>query len=59
VLDKPVAGLLADLKRRGMLKDTLVLCTTEFGRTPITQGIGAKAATTIRRRSRSGWQAPA
>src|SRR5207248_2227295 len=37
VLDKPVAGLLADLKRRGMLKDTLVLCTTEFGRTPITQ----------------------
>src|SRR5262245_63603450 len=42
VLDKPVAGLLTDLKRRGMLKDTLVLCTTEFGRTPITQGIGAK-----------------
>jgi hypothetical protein len=42
VLDKPVAGLLADLKRRGMLKDTLVLCATEFGRTPITQGIGAK-----------------
>ncbi len=25
-----------------MLKDTLVLCVTEFGRTPITQGIGAK-----------------
>jgi uncharacterized protein (DUF1501 family) len=42
VFDKPVAGLLADLKRRGMLKDTLVLCATEFGRTPITQGIGAK-----------------
>lgn len=42
VLDKPVAGLLKDLKQRDMLKDTLVLCTTEFGRTPITQGICAK-----------------
>jgi len=41
-MDQPVAGLLHDLKRRGMLDDTLVLCTTEFGRTPITQGIGAK-----------------
>lgn len=38
-LDKPVAGLLRDLKQRGMLDDTLVLWTTEFGRTPITQGI--------------------
>ncbi len=36
-IDKPVAGLLADLKRRGMLKDTLVLFTTEFGRTPFAQ----------------------
>jgi hypothetical protein len=41
-LDKPAAGLIADLKARGMLDDTLVLWTTEFGRTPITQGIGAK-----------------
>ena len=40
--DRPIAGLLTDLKRRGMLDDTLVLWTTEFGRTPITQGIGAK-----------------
>src|SRR5262249_43940985 len=40
--DKPLAGLLTDLKRRGMLDDTLVLWTTEFGRTPITQGIGAR-----------------
>lgn len=39
--DKPLAGLLTDLKRRGMLDDTLVLWTTEFGRTPITQGINA------------------
>ncbi|HEY2953356.1 MAG TPA: DUF1501 domain-containing protein [Verrucomicrobiae bacterium] len=41
VMDQPVAGLLKDLKARGMLDDTLVLWTTEFGRTPITQGIGA------------------
>jgi hypothetical protein len=41
-LDRPLAGLLQDLKARGMLDDTLVLWTTEFGRTPITQGINAK-----------------
>jgi uncharacterized protein (DUF1501 family) len=33
-IDKPIAGLLRDLKRRGMLDDTLVIWTTEFGRTP-------------------------
>ncbi|HET6574673.1 MAG TPA: DUF1501 domain-containing protein [Fimbriiglobus sp.] len=33
-IDKPIAGLLQDLKRRGMLDDTLVVWTTEFGRTP-------------------------
>jgi hypothetical protein len=33
-LDQAVAGLLMDLKRRGMLADTLVVWTTEFGRTP-------------------------
>jgi uncharacterized protein DUF1501 len=42
VMDKPVAGLLKDLKRRGMLDDTLVIWNTEFGRTPFTQGIGGK-----------------
>jgi hypothetical protein len=36
-IDQPVAALVADLKRRGMLADTLVLFTTEFGRTPFTQ----------------------
>jgi Protein of unknown function (DUF1501) len=41
-LDRPLAGLLADLKARSMLDDTLLLWTTEFGRTPITQGINAK-----------------
>ena len=33
-VDRPVAGLLKDLKRRGMLDDTLVVFCTEFGRTP-------------------------
>jgi hypothetical protein len=41
-LDRPLAGLLQDLRRRGMLEDTLVLFTTEFGRTPMTEGVGAK-----------------
>lgn len=36
-IDQPVAALLKDLRRRGMLDDTLVLFTTEFGRTPFTQ----------------------
>jgi hypothetical protein len=33
-VDKPIAGLLADLKSRGLLKDTLVIWGGEFGRTP-------------------------
>jgi uncharacterized protein (DUF1501 family) len=37
-VDKPIAGLLRDLKSRGMLDDTLVIWTTEFGRMPFTQG---------------------
>ena len=36
--DKPVAGLLADLKSRGLLEDTLVWWGGEFGRTPFSQG---------------------
>ncbi|HEY2787091.1 MAG TPA: DUF1501 domain-containing protein [Fimbriiglobus sp.] len=36
-VDKPVAGLLADLKSRGMLNDTLVIWGGEFGRTPTAQ----------------------
>ena len=35
--DKPIAGLLKDLKSRGLLNDTLVIWTTEFGRMPFTQ----------------------
>lgn len=37
-IDRPLAGLLRDLKRRGMLDDTLVVWTTEFGRTPGVDG---------------------
>lgn len=36
-IDQPVAALVLDLKRRGLLDDTLVLFTTEFGRTPFAQ----------------------
>jgi hypothetical protein len=37
-VDKPITGLLKDLKARGLLKDTLVLWGGEFGRTPYAQG---------------------
>src|SRR6059058_1705617 len=37
-VDKPIAGLLRDLKSRGLLEDTLVLWGAEFGRTPTAQG---------------------
>ena len=37
-VDQPISALLADLKQRGMLEDTLVVWGGEFGRTPIVQG---------------------
>lgn len=37
-VDKPIAGLLKDLKSRGMLDETLVVFSGEFGRTPFAQG---------------------
>jgi hypothetical protein len=39
-VDKPIAGLLKDLKQRGMLSDTLVVFGTEFGRSPGAEGTG-------------------
>ncbi|MGI9469415.1 MAG: DUF1501 domain-containing protein [Rubripirellula sp.] len=39
-VDKPIAGLLADLKQRGLLEDTLVWWGGEFGRTPYAQANG-------------------
>jgi uncharacterized protein (DUF1501 family) len=37
-VDKPIAGLLKDLKSRGLLESTLVVWAGEFGRTPMAQG---------------------
>jgi len=37
-VDRPIAGLLTDLKRRGLLMETLVVWGGEFGRTPVAQG---------------------
>lgn len=37
-VDQPIAGLLQDLKRTGLWDETLVVCGTEFGRTPTTAG---------------------
>jgi len=37
-VDRPITGLLKDLKARGLFEDTLVLWTTEFGRMPSSQG---------------------
>jgi hypothetical protein len=39
-IDQPIAGLLTDLKQRGMLERTLVVWTTEFGRTPFNAQAG-------------------
>jgi len=39
-IDQPIAGLLKDLKQRGLLKDTLVVFGTEFGRSPGAEGTG-------------------
>ncbi|MFO0801630.1 MAG: DUF1501 domain-containing protein [Gemmataceae bacterium] len=41
-VDQPIAGLLSDLKRLGLLEDTLVVWTTEFGRTPFNNTAEAK-----------------
>lgn len=41
-VDKPIAGLLKDLKSRGMLDSTLVVWAGEFGRTPMAQGANGR-----------------
>jgi hypothetical protein len=41
-VDKPIAGLLKDLKQRGLLEDTLVMWSGEFGRTPTVQGTNGR-----------------
>jgi hypothetical protein len=41
-VDRPIAALLQDLKRRGLLQQTLLACCTEFGRTPWTDNATSK-----------------
>ena len=64
--DQPFAAVIKDLKSRGLFDETLVVCGTEFGRTPVLEtGAGAPAAawstaaTTTRSASASGWPAAA
>jgi hypothetical protein len=42
-VDQPIAGLIQDLKRRGMLEETMVVFGTEFGRSPGSEGTGDAA----------------
>lgn len=42
-MDRPVAALIRDLKRRGLFEDTLIVCGGEFGRTPFREGRTAKS----------------
>jgi hypothetical protein len=42
-MDRPVAALIKDLKQRGLLDDTLIICGGEFGRTPFREGRTAKS----------------
>jgi hypothetical protein len=57
--DKPVAGLLADLKQRSLLKDTLVIWGAEFGRLPISQLGGSTDGRDHNPRGFSIWMAGA
>ncbi len=41
-IDQGIAGLLTDLDQRGMLKDTLVICSSEFGRLPTIEAKNSK-----------------
>jgi uncharacterized protein (DUF1501 family) len=45
-VDRPIAALLADLKMRGLLDQTLVIWGSEFGRTPMAQGSNGQGQTT-------------
>ena len=58
-VDRPIAGLLADLKARGLLDETLIVWTTEFGRTPFNNLADAKGASITIGLSARGWPAPA
>ncbi len=53
-IDKPSAALILDLKRRGLLDDTIVIWGGEFGRTPWVKCVSRLAVTTISMHSRCG-----
>ena len=44
-IDKPVAALIRDLRQRGLMDETLILFTSEFGRTPFTESAADKIGT--------------
>ncbi len=48
MLDQPAAALVKDLKERGMLDETLVICAGEFGRTPLAENRGGNKQNTGR-----------
>jgi uncharacterized protein (DUF1501 family) len=48
MLDQPVGALLGDLKQRGLLDETLVICAGEFGRTPLAENRGGNKQNTGR-----------
>ncbi|MGD1980120.1 MAG: DUF1501 domain-containing protein, partial [Akkermansiaceae bacterium] len=48
-IDKPIAALLKDLKQRGLLDDTLVIWSGEFGRTPMRENRGGKTMRNVGR----------
>ena len=55
ISDKPIAGLLSDLKSRGLLDDTLVLWAGEFGRTPFSQDLNGDKSTVGREHNPRGF----
>lgn len=57
IADKPIAGLLGDLKARGLLEDTLVVWTGEFGRTPHSQFLTDRKGTVGREHNPHGYTA--
>ena len=56
-VDKPIAGLLKDLKRRGLLEETIVVFGTEFGRSPGSEGAGPAAGRDHHPQAFCGWLA--
>jgi hypothetical protein len=59
IIDRPIGALLRDLRQRGLLEDTLVVCASEFGRTPVTQNKppGPQAGRDHHRLAYSAWLA--